>query len=111
MNKHARKIWHAWVDSKAVQYWDKRQWENANPAEFPSSKQPQTKPNLWRIKPKRKPIRMDFRVAIMQDLDDPDRLFLLAPKTEDLEYVQSLETFVAWGTTVLSTDVVVEVEE
>jgi len=35
----------------------------------------------------------------------------LAPKTEDFEYVESLETFVEWGTDVLSTDAVVEVEE
>ena len=112
MNEHAKKVWRAWVDGKTVQSRTAaslEDWKDDNPNG--SSIDPGLFPALWRVKPKRKPIRIDFKVAIMRDSDNPHRFWLLAPKTEDFEYVESLETFVEWGTDVLSTDTVVEVEE
>ena len=69
MNEHAKSIWYAWVvHGKTVQRWVPawEKWIDQDPTD--TSINPESFPDLWRIKPQYKSVR--FSIALYNCGDD-----------------------------------------
>lgn len=105
MNKYARKIWQAWLDGEDVQVYnyEKDCWKDANPNEYVAFHQPQSKPDLWRIKPKPETEFLRYRCWVERTKDGS--LVVHAMQLNDdsvgernfrMNMIESLPSFVCW---------------
>ena len=111
MNEHAKKIWRAWVDGKQVQWNRGSGWVDQSPLNVSETGLPQNEPDIWRIKPKRKLISLEWRVALMRHENDPNDFLPMCVLPHSYDQIESSKKFVEWATDVTYSDYFVEVEE
>jgi len=107
MHEHAKKIWKAALDGKTVQRSEgigDDDWEDKNPFESVRHLWPQSRPNIWRIKPQTIQTRM-FRVYL-----DPDDLgpYIFEGDSDKVSEFEKKPYFGGWLTDWITYEVGVE---